>query len=403
MLTFNDPNNGVSAPSVKGVSAPGVNGVANAGVKGVSAPGNAYYVSLYMSVDPATHDKGSATIHLKNMIKSLKARHGMEVFRAVREDFSRIESFLKTERRSFFKKSVLVISSTGSGFWKVYHLSVPIKNDMVIDTAPYITPLAGIVDNFKKYGVALVDRELARIFLVHMGRVAEYDEVRSEGIQGRHKKGGWFALSQDHYARHIERQVAMHLKEAMGRLREFLASEKVDTLMLGGSAEAVATFKDMLPTEIRSMVRGVFDSGMCVTADELMRKVEPLVSSFEAHRQDEEVRRLVSAAPKSGLAAVGLDDVLTAVHQGRVRKLMLVKDFNNNSKTPGYGCGNCGFKTTTEAAGGCPYCGAAMQRMDYAVEDAVHLSIEQGAVVETVYAGNRELTEKGGIGAFLHF
>jgi peptide chain release factor subunit 1 len=137
-----------------------------------------------------------------------------------------------------------------------------------------------------------------------MGEVGEFGRVRSEGVPGRHKKGGWFALSQNHYARHIERLVSMHLKEVLGRIEGFLASEKVDTLILGGSAEAVATFNDMLPKGIKSMVRGVFDSGMGITTDELFGKVEPIVNRFEAHRRDEEVGRLVSGPLRNDHTAV---------------------------------------------------------------------------------------------------
>jgi hypothetical protein len=63
--------------------------------------GNSCCVSLYMSVDPVADDKGGAAIHLKNMIKSVRAGYGRDVLRAVKEDLARIESFFKTERRAY--------------------------------------------------------------------------------------------------------------------------------------------------------------------------------------------------------------------------------------------------------------------------------------------------------------
>ena len=66
-----------------------------------------------------------------------------------------------------------------------------------MDKAPYIQPLLDILDNYKQYAVLLVDKESARLFLVHLGEIEEYGEVHTPDVPGKHKKRGDGFLSQD--------------------------------------------------------------------------------------------------------------------------------------------------------------------------------------------------------------
>ncbi|MDI6889726.1 MAG: Vms1/Ankzf1 family peptidyl-tRNA hydrolase [Thermodesulfovibrionales bacterium] len=355
-----------------------------------------YFVSLYLNVDPMFNKKGDYTVHLKNMMKNTVESLDKTIYKRVKDDLERIDNYVLTNKR-MFKKGLALLSSTVNSFWKEYHLGIPVKNELIVDKTPYTKPLMDILDNYQRYAVLLVDKESARIFVVHLREIVEYGEVHTPDIPGKHKKGGWFALSQNHYARHIDYHVGMHLKEVIEKLDSFLGGEYIGRLIIGGSDEAVSMVKDMLHKTILDKVIGTVKIEMFAKSPEVLARVEPIVLDFEKKKEKETVEALITGAMKNKDAVLGLENVLNALQEQKVMKLVLIKDF----RTSGYSCSSCGFLTIQKVEP-CPYCKGEMEIVDYIVDLAGEKAIGQGALVEVV-AENKKLLDAGGIGAFLRF
>jgi peptide chain release factor subunit 1 len=372
--------------------------LSRAEIKEVASMGkkNGYFVSFYLNVDPMFNKKGDYMVHLKNMMKSTVESLDKTKYKRVKGDLEKINKYVLTNKR-IFKKGLALLSSTQNSFWKEYHLGIPVKNELIVDKDPYIKPLLDILDNYQRYAVLLVDKEFARIFVIHLREIVEYGEVYTPDIPGKHKKGGWFALSQSHYERHIDYLVGMHLKEVTEKLDSFLSGEYIGRLIIGGSDEAVSIVKGMLHKKILDKVIGTVKIEMFAKSPEVLAKVEPAVFSFEKKKEEETVETLITGAMKNKDAVLGLENVLHALQEQRVRKLIFIRDL----KTSGFSCSSCGF-LTIQKADPCPYCKGRMEMVDYMVDLAGEKAIGQGALVEVV-TENKKLQEAGGIGAFLRF
>ncbi|MFZ5907159.1 MAG: hypothetical protein ACOYVJ_07075 [Nitrospirota bacterium] len=357
---------------------------------------DAYFVSLYLNVDPTVNVKDSYGIHVKNMLKQTTEKLAKPVLKKVTADLEKIESYLLTDKRTF-KKGLAVLSSQEKKFWKEFHLSVPLKNEIIVDQVPYIKPLLGILDNYQRYAILLVGRDSARLFLVHLGEIEEYAEVHSDDVPGRHKKGGWFALAEKSYERHIDYHVSMHLKDVLKKLDSFLSGEYVGRLLVGGSEEAVPKVRAMLPQSIADKVIGTFQADMSAGSKDILDKAEPILMSFEEKKEEEDVDELLTRAMKNEHAVIGVEDVLNALQEGRIMKLVMLKDFRQSGKS----CSRCGHLNSHDIAL-CPYCKGEMQKVRYIVDLIAQKAVEQGALVEVV-AKNKKLKEAGNIGAFLRF
>ncbi len=356
-----------------------------------------YYVSLYLNVNPLTNPRGEFVVHLKNMIKDVSEEIEKKLYRKVKPDLEKMSSYVTANKREF-KKGLALFSSSGKGFWREYNLSLPVKNTLVVDNTPYIKPLVDIMDNNPRYLILLVEKDEARIFVVHLGEIVEYGEVMTPDVPGKHKKGGWFALAETHYQRHIEYHVGLHLKEVARKLESFLSREEIDIVFVGGSEEAVVMFEELLPEPARAKIRGHFAAEMFLSSDEVLRRAEPLISVYETEKEKKVVDELVTRALKGSQAVLGLADVLGAVMEGKVHKLVFVKDYNE----PGFKCSKCGF-LSIQPLSSCPYCGSGMEAVEYMVELAAQRAIEQGANVEVIAYETEPLKEKGNIGAILRF
>ena len=249
---------------------------------------NGYFVSLYLNVDPMFNKKGDYVVHLKNMLKDKAESLDKNIHKQAKDDFVKIDNFVLTNKR-MFKKGLAILSSSVNSFWKEFHLGIPVKNELIVDKSPYIKPLIDILDNYQRYAVLLVEKGFARIFVIHLREIVEYGEVHTPDIPGKHKKGGWFALSQNHYERHIDYHVGMHLKEVLGQLDSFVSREYIGRLILGGSDEAVSMVKGMLPKTILDKVIGIVKVEMVAKSPEVLSKVETVVAEYEKNREKEQL------------------------------------------------------------------------------------------------------------------
>ncbi len=357
---------------------------------------NGFYVSLYLNVDPLLNKKGDYMVHFKNMMKGKIESLDKAVFKKVKADLEKIDAFVLGNKR-LFKRGLALISSSENSLWKEYHLGVPVKNELIVDRTPFTNPLLDILDNYQKYAVLLLNKESARIFIVHLGDIVEYGEVHTPDVPGKQKKGGWFALSQNHYERHTEFHVGLHLKDVIEKLDSFLGKEYIGKLIIGGSDEAVTTVKGMLRKTVLDRVIGTVKIEMFAKPDEVQKKIEPIVYEDEQRKKEETVKILIAKAMKNENAVVGVDNVLNALQEQRVMRLLVLKDF----KTVGYACAACGY-LTSQKVDACPYCKGKVESSESIIETAVEKAVQQGSVVEVV-AENGELMNAGGIGAFLRF
>src|SRR5512139_1523603 len=271
-----------------------------------------YVVSLYLNVDPLFNKKGDHLVHFKNMLKGTTDSLDKSVYKAVKDDLESVERYVLSNKR-LFKKGLVIFSSRANAFWKEYQLGVPVANELIVHKTPATKQVLDVLDNYEKYALLLVGKESARIFVIHLGEIVEYGEVHTSDIPGKHKKGGWFALAQNHYERHIDFHVGLHLKDVIEKLDSFLGGEEIKRLIVGGSDEAVSMVKGMFHKSVLDKVIGNVKVEMFAKGDEVLNKVEPIVAAFEKRRRDEMVETLIAKALKNEGAALGLDNVINAL------------------------------------------------------------------------------------------
>ena len=359
-------------------------------------PGEAYYVSLYLNVDPSAHIKNKYLIHAKNLIRQTIENTDKITAKKINADIEKIDLYLKMNKK-IFKKGLALLSCMEKKFWREFHLSVPFRNEMIVENTPYIKPLLDLLDNYQRYAILLVGKDAARIFIVHLGEIEEYTEVRSDDVPGKHKKGGWFALSEKSYERHIDYHVELHLKDVMKKLESFLSHEYVGRLLIGGSSEAVAKVKEMIPQSVSDISIGAFQADMHAGSKEVLAKAEPILQRFEKKKEQEDVNELLTRARKKENAVTGIEDVLNALQEGRIMKLLFMEDY----KQSGLSCVQCEYMTTQKIQV-CPYCKGKMKRVNYIVDLIAQKAIEHGALIE-VLSENKKLKRSGNIGAFLRY
>lgn len=351
-------------------------------------------LSLYLNVDPTQQTKDQYRLSLRSLLKGVADQ-------ASQADVEAIERYFDFEY-DWQGKGVTVFTCADADFWRSFSLAVPVPNRAYVYHRPYLKPLTDVLDAYGRYGVILVDREGARMFLFNLGELVETtgtmgDEVRrvkhggASGVAGM--RGGMPARS----ARRGEAVVQRNLKEIAAATESFCTSYGCTRLVLGGSEANVSHFSDMLPKVLCDKVIGSFTADLAAPVNDVQERSMDLIEQVAEARESELVDEMLAGWKRGIGAAVGLSDTLAALQEHRASILLVSAGF----EASGYRCTSCRYVMLTEHDE-CPLCGADVDPVEDLVDTLVHRGLEQGVEVEIV-RGNAELEEAGSVGALLRY
>jgi peptide chain release factor subunit 1 len=307
-------------------------------------------------------------------------------------DVERIERFFEHEydRQG---KSVVCFSCQAPKFWRSYGLLVPVQNAVFVGRRPLVKPLMDVWDNYDRFGVIMVDREGARIFVYHLGALEDTAGLMGEEVK-RHKQGGWAAQKLQRY----EDQEARHnLKEAAEWANNYLTQQKVTRVVLSGSDGNVAEFREQLPRVLQDKVIGQISLDMNCTPNDAWDHAFEVAQQAQVEAETDLLGQVITAAHKGGSGATGLANTLAALQEGRVYQILVDPSLHR----PGQQCMNC-RAVLIEAVETCPYCQGKLAPSADVVNLAVQQAVELGLKV-SMLEGNPQLTEVGGIAAVLRY
>jgi len=347
-------------------------------------------LSLYLNTDPSEGNADAYRLRLRTLLKDVP----------LSEDIQAIERFFSSEY-DWSGRSVAVFSCAPEDFFRAYPLAVPVRSHVRVGERPHVKPLANLLDSFGGYGVALVDKQGARLFRFHLGELVEQEGVLGETVR-RTKRGGASAMpgrrggtaGQTNY---VEQVVERNMKDAADFAARFFAENNVRRVLIGGTEDNIAQFRSLLPKAWQSLVVGTFAMSMAASQGEVMERAMQIGQAADQRREAHLVESMITGAAKGQAATTGLDDTLRAVHEGRVQTLILEDGF----RSPGYRCQGCGYLTAHRIAV-CPFCGATFDQIPDAVEMAVHGVMRQGGDVEVLQPG-QVAHDFGKIGALLRY
>ncbi|MDD5368607.1 MAG: hypothetical protein PHQ40_05950 [Anaerolineaceae bacterium] len=347
-------------------------------------------LSVYLSTDPAEGNADTYRLRLRNMLKEVD----------LPQDIQAVEHYFDLEH-AWTGRSVAIFSCAPQGFFRAYPLAVPVTDWVHVDTRPAVKPLVNLLDAYGGYGVVLVDKQGARLFYFHLGELREQEGVVGELVKHT-KRGGASAVpgrrggvaGQTHYEDEL---VERNMRETVDFALHFFEENHIRRVLIGGTDDNIALFRGLLPKAWQSLVVGAFPMSMTSSQADILEKAMQVGSTTEQHQETHAVDALITAAAKGDHGAIGLDDTLSALHEGRVQTLIML----NGYQAPGYRCGNCGFMTT-QASEVCPFCASSFETIPDVVELAVRLVMQAGGDIQVIRSAPR-LEQAGNIGALLRY
>jgi hypothetical protein len=297
----------------------------------VSAPVLTVYVNTSQS-DPSRHSPHEAgltwlldTAAVRK--RSLPYAEGRRCDQQVR----RIVRFL--EDRHPAEKSLVIFS--GANTWQVIPMHEQVINQMTWG-APDISSLLTALHSHRRYVAVVVDHKAARFFELCNGTFDLIGTSRFiiDTSAWKHGEQGSVAAERaqkprgplrDQYQRRIDAQYVRLCHAAAQEAVDLAGKNQLDGLFLVGPDRLTQAIFDKIPQRLLSSTVRVAENFGGLSQNQLQKRIEPLVETFEQQRQLATVRLLQS--PESA-ALTNPDEVLAQLQNGTIRSLVVAKDLN---------------------------------------------------------------------------
>jgi peptide subunit release factor 1 (eRF1) len=351
-------------------------------------------LSLYLNVDSTQQSAEQSKLVFRVLLKQAAQE-------ANSADIEAMEQYMNFAH-DWGGKGLALFSCQDKGFWRSHSLAVPVHNRTYVSHRPYIKPLSDVLDAYSRYGVILVGREGARLFLFELGELVEATGALGERVR-RTKHGGASGVigmrgGMAARAGHQEDAVVQrNLKEVAEVVSDFCTVNTCTRLVLGGTDQNVSHLYDVLPKAQQDQVIGTFNVDMGAPADKVQSLSMELIEEMAQKREAQLVDEMLAGLKRGSGAVAGLSDTLHMLQQHRASLLLLAAGY----EASGYRCQHCRYLAIVEQEE-CPLCGGIMEQVPDITDTMVHRALEQDTEVEIV-RDNDMLEGAGKIGALLRY
>ena len=301
-------------------------------------------LSIYLNTEPSQGNADVYKLKLRSMLKDID----------LPDDTAVIENYFDHQHNGA-GRSVAIFSCASEDFFRAYPIQIPIRSRLRISNRPHVKPLANLLDSYGRYGVALVDKQGARLFFFHLGALREQEGVVGENVR-RTKQGGGSQTAGRRsgdagQAQYTNEVTERNMRDSAEFAANFFTENNIRRVLIGGTEDNIALFHNYLPKSWQSLIVGTFPISMTASQDEVMERAMKIGQKAENQREARAVETVITAAAKEKGAVIGLDKTLGMVHEGRIQILLVLDGFRSS----GYRCLGCGF-LTSQKLGSCPFC-----------------------------------------------
>jgi hypothetical protein len=281
-------------------------------------PAGPEILSIYLEIDPATALHHGYVSSLMDVLKDLRATIAAGLRSQFEDEAERALRFARDEYVPH-GRALALFSSEPRDLFETFHLQVPVRSMARFRPRPYPWPLDAALDDYPRVVVALTNNEAARILTLLLGEIEGQRKVK-DAVPGRQRQGGWSAFK---YQRDREAHIETHFEHVAATLEALDRESPFERLVVAGTDEATAALAGLLPKTLAAKLAGSFRAEMFATDDEVAEKATAVAGAAERREETALAKQVVESALAGGKAALGWQETLQTLAEGRVHRLVL--------------------------------------------------------------------------------
>ena len=194
----------------------------------------------------------------------------------------------------------------------------------------------------------------------------------------------------------IREEMRHFFKDFADEVSRFVARYSPRQLVLLGTDENVAKFREFLPQQVQALVVFTGPAPVDGPAPEILARLEPHLRAEQERHGQELIEQVRDRAAHDYLATAGVQGTLSALQEGKVDTLVLARD----GQLQGARCTQCSFVFVRDVTR-CPYDGSEELEGVDVMEEMVRLAQQQGADIQ--FADANAIADLRGAAALLRF
>ncbi len=361
---------------------------------------DSYVLSVYVSVDQsdaANLNRGFET-KVENVLRQMAEANGVEPGhrRAFDAECEQVLRFIRNYAPK--GKGLAIFSDSKQEFFWNRELQVELPNEARWSQQPWVRPLLEVLEEHDRYVVVLTDKQRARILTVDAGGMEQQAEILSD-VPNKHMTTGTdHILSQTQMERDHTQHVKWHVKRVADEVTAIIDRSKISRLVIGGPVEATSALAGELPKRIQQMVIGTISTPLDASYERLVNEMKEVQQRAEQEDETKMVESMITAAMKGDRAVLGISDVMLAIQEGRVYRMIVARDYRVEGKE----CESCHI-LSVDGSDACSFCGGKMMPAPDLINRASHRVFDLSGKIQVVSGDAAQKLADYGIGAVLRF
>jgi peptide chain release factor subunit 1 len=290
-----------------------------------------------------------------------------------------------------------VIFSSRDGLWEEFRIPIIMRSKIIVDPKPYTQNIRSLINNSKRYGVLLLNREKAQIYSIYLGEVNQYLAAFISDVPSKVNFRSQAAFREKKILGRLEEKLNHFFKQVNDKAMELFKEKKFDYLILAGRREIIPKFTNYLHSYLQSNCIGNIDAEPDSNISLIEEKAKEVIDRFEIKSKNDLIDRLLDEYNPNRMGVLGIDAVVKYLLIEQIKTLIYDRQFTHK----GYLCSKCHY-ITIEQKDRCPYCNGDLTFYSDIVDEIVEDALDQGCEIVDI-EGNKRLTEAGSIGAVLRY
>jgi len=203
------------------------------------------FLSVYLAGSHSVTGLGKKFEKIRRLLRTGPEKDEKEYFddniRLVTEYLDRYP--LKTGALCIFSCQILDV-------FRTIPLFVQVEDLIHIGSAPFIRPLAELMEEHATAAVVIADNKKTRIFIVSMAETGSEEMIKGN-VKNHVKVGGW---SQKRYERRRDNELHKYALEIVEAVAKIDSSEEINHILMVGSKETLQAINENMPPELRNKV-----------------------------------------------------------------------------------------------------------------------------------------------------
>ena len=222
-------------------------------------------------------------------------------------------------------RGAMIVSNSGAGTFEAASFGLSIPTTTNLGPIPYLKEFTRLVEDNPTYAILVLDQVSAELSIVSADVMTDSLSVTSSTYPRHQSSGG---LNQSRYQNRANDRVDAFIKTVAEEVQKVLDQTGVRRMVIGSDEVNGALFQEAVHDTVKEKIIGHFRVDIsAANFDKILELAAPIATEYERTREAQAVDAVSDAVGSGNRGAAGAIDVLKALEQGQVFRLVMSGDY----------------------------------------------------------------------------